>query len=407
MSEQLRTKTSFLLASILILNVGAAFSQDSLLHHMASEHYALMKYETEKNSFQGAGWKQIVNRVQGAQNVLIGEDHFTNEIPAFTDAVLGTADFENFVIEVDPYTTETIEHSIQKMSANERAKFNKQYGSFFSFYALKPEYSLLEKAVGKNINLLGAEQIVKYGDQIVLQKLLKDTSSIKISGLLKEMMDGSAQHFRKFRQDRSHTLYFETEEFGKDLNQLEKYELSEFSRQAIRDMRISRDIYRNNDHGKRISLIKRILVDSLDTWKEHRNLFKYGAVHMPRGESLLRIYDVGNLVANVTDAQFSNSYHIMIFGMSGMKGTPFQHFPNTPVDASKGMLASMAPFFRVIPEEAGQWYVFDMEPLRKALRTGELKPGNKLQERVIKGYDTLVIIPKVTAAGFLNEGSNY
>jgi hypothetical protein len=359
-----------------------------------------MEFEASSNKFSGPGWEQIKERVQNARNVLIGEDHFTNEIPAFTNAVLGSADFENLVIEVDPYSTEMIEQSIRGMSGVERAEFNEDHRPFFSFYALEPEYNLLEQAVNRKVNLLGAEQILKYGEQLVLHKLAGMTSSYDATELLEQMKTKSAASFDKFQKDKDQPLYFVTEEFGQDLNNLEKHNLSEYSRQVISDMRISRSIYRNDDHAKRIALIKRILLDSLDTWRDSRNLFKYGAVHMPRGESLLRIYDAGNLVAHVTDAQFSKSYHIMIFGRSGMKGAPFKHYPNTPVEASKGMLSRMAPFYNVLPEDTDQWYTFNLLPLRQALGTGKLDVGNKLLERVIKGYDTLVIIPQVTAAGF-------
>lgn len=78
-------------------------------------------------------------------------------------------------------------------------------------------------------------------------------------------------------------------------------------------------------------------------------------MHLPRGESLLRVYDVGNLVSNVSDVEFSKSYHIMIFGSSEVKGAPFAHFPNTRVDASKGMLANMASFFEVMQDDSNGW----------------------------------------------------
>lgn len=389
-----------LLTLIFCFKAGEALPQDSLLQQMVSEHYAKMKYEAETNNFSGPGWEQIADRVQRAQNILIGEDHFTNEIPAFTEAVMKTVDIENFIIEMDPYSTEIIEQSIREMSDIKRAGFNQQYRSFFSFYALEPEYKLLEGAVRNNINLLGAEQIVKYGDQLVLQELAEYVSDHDSSVLVEDMIEKSDHHFRKFQEDRDHILNFESEEFGNDLQKLSEYEIPKYAQQIIRDMRISREIYSRNDHARRIGLIKRILLDSLDVWRDHRNLFKYGAVHMPRGESLLRIYDVGNLVANVSDAQFSESYHVMVFGSAGMKGGPFAHSPNSKVDTSTGMLSKMKPFFRVMAEHSNQWFVFNMLPLRRAMREGKLSTQDSFLERIIEGYDTVVIIPEVTPADF-------
>lgn len=48
--------------------------------------------------------------------------------------------------------------------------------------------------------------------------------------------------------------------------------------------------------------------------EKQKNLFKYGANHMPKGESLMEIFDLGNLVANIEEANYRKSLHIMITG---------------------------------------------------------------------------------------------
>jgi len=390
-----------LISALLFISVSATvYAQDSLLQKLAAENHTRLHFSENENSFNGPGWNQIVEQVRGAQNVLIGEDHFTNEIPAFTQTVADLEHIDNFIIELDPYSTEIIERSLRKHPATEREKFNQKYRSFFSFYALDPEYRLLENMVSEGTNLMGAEQIVKYADQLVLQELAATTSNKKARQIYQQMMDSTGRHFKRFQNNRASPLYFTEPEFGDKLHQLEKLHLSEREQQVLRDMKISREIYDENNHAKRIGLIKRILFDSLETWRESNNLFKYGAVHMPRGESLLQVYDVGNLVANVSDAQFSDSYHIMIFGKRGMKGAPFVHYPNTRVDASKGMLSNMAPFFEAMKDDSDGWYVLDIRPLRKALNEKQLKVDNRFLKRIIKGYDTVVIIPEVTAAEF-------
>lgn len=390
-----------LILALLFLSVSVtAYAQASLLQKLASENYTRLHFTEEYKSFHGPGWNKIVEGVERAQHVLIGEDHFTNEIPAFTQAVTDLEHFDNFIIELDPYSTEMIERSLENHSAKERERFNKKYRSFFSFYALNPEYRLLENMVSEGTNLMGAEQIVKYADQFVLQELTTTTSSSKAGKIYRQMMDSSGYHFAKFQQNSDSPLYFTEPEFRDRLKELEKLDLSKKEHQVLRDMKISREIYEENNHAKRIGLIKRILLDSLETWKESSNLFKFGAVHLPRGESLLRIYDVGNLVSNVSDGEFSKSYHIMIFGKSGMKGAPFAHYPNTRVDASKGMISNMAPFFEVMKDDSDGWYVFNMQPLREALNEKQLQVDNRFLKRIIKGYDTVVIIPEVTAAEF-------
>lgn len=371
-------------------------AQDSLLKKMAAENHATFTYNGD--TFSGEGWVNIKKQVQSTYNVLIGEDHFTNEIPAFVEAVLQAGEFDNFIIELDPYSTEIIENSIMSYSDKERRAFNEKYKSHFSFYGLAPEYNLLTLAVQEGINLMGAEQIVKFGDLLVLQELASITKNEQARNIYKVMIDRSEEQFEKFLNDPEQPLYFMSSHFKDQLEILDSLELSGMEESVIKEMKISRSIYEQNNHKMRIQLIKRILLNNFPEWYQTKNLFKYGAVHMPSGESLLSIYDVGNLVSNVSDARFDDSYHIAVVAKSGMKGAPFPGFPKSQINSSKGMLSNLAPFFDFVKEN--KWYAFDLLPIRRALNDGELALQNVLLERVVQGYNTLVIIPEATAAEF-------
>ena len=45
-------------------------------------------------------------------------------------------------------------------------------------------------------------------------------------------------------------------------------------------------------------------MNDYENWNGKRNLFKYGANHMARGESFLTVTDIGNLVANIAEANY-------------------------------------------------------------------------------------------------------
>lgn len=132
-------------------------------------------------------------------------------------------------------------------------------------------------------------------------------------------------------------------------------------------------------------------------WADKKNLFKFGANHMPKGESLLKIYDIGNLVNNIADSKFKKSLHIIIVGKSGMQASPFKGFPATKVDENGDDLKVLKPFFPLVTDK--QWHSFDMLPLRKALEEKQINCTDGLR-RIINGYDYLVIIPEVTAGKF-------
>ena len=170
-------------------------------------------------------------------------------------------------------------------------------------------------------------------------------------------------------------------------------------------MKRSITIYREQNHPLRVKLILNQLMKDYPLWKESKNLFKYGANHMTRGESFLTVYDIGNMVANVTKSNYEESLHIMIIGESGMVGSIFKSFPPSPVDKENGFYHSyLNPFFRITDNE--NWHMFDLVPLRKMIASGKLKIDELNLIRAIKGYDILVIIPEVTPAKLLKTIPN-
>ena len=165
-------------------------------------------------------------------------------------------------------------------------------------------------------------------------------------------------------------------------------------------MKRSISIYKEQNHSTRVKLILNQLMKDYPMWKDSKNLFKYGANHMTRGESFLTVYNIGKMVANITKSNYEEYLHIMIVGESGMLGSIFKSFPPNPVDAENGLyLSYLKPFFKIT--EGDQWHMINMIPLRKAVEKGNLKIENRNLIGVIKGYDILVNILEVTPSKLL------
>lgn len=391
-----KTKTTLLLISFLLL-VKFVSGQDSLFVRLASENVKL--FSPEGTNFHGDGWEHIKNKVQTSTNVLVGEDHFSNEIPDFFKALANITKFDNFIIEVDPYSTEIIKQSFDDLSEKQREQFNEKYSSLFSFYALKPEYELLKQMMDSGANLLGSDQIVMYADRLIFQEIAKVTKNSTAKEIYNHICEASRIRLDSFMANPQNPMYFMTPEFIEQLDKLEGLDLSDKEDQIMADMRRSVTIYKERSHKKRVKLIMHHLMEVYPKWNKSKNLFKYGANHLTRGESFLTVFDIGNLVANITESNYEESFHIMIIGESGMLGAPFESFPPTPVNIETGFyLTYLKPFFKIT--EGEQWHLFDLLPLRKAVNKKQLKIENLNLLRVIKGYDALVIIPEVTAAGF-------
>ncbi|MEO6639158.1 MAG: hypothetical protein ABIN25_12850 [Ginsengibacter sp.] len=157
------------------------------------------------------------------------------------------------------------------------------------------------------------------------------------------------------------------------------------------------NIYKEQSHHLRVQLIKNQLMKNYTAWGDKKNFFKFGANHLPKSESLLKICDLGNLVNDIADSKFKKSLHIIIVGKAGMQASPFKGFPATKVDENSDDLKVLKPFFSLVTGK--DWHCFDMLPLKKALEEKQINCTEGLR-RIINGYDYLVIIPEVTAAEF-------
>lgn len=393
-------RTAYVLQLCLLLISLPLQADDSAFAELARTHQFSLHEQDGK--FSGPGWDLLEKRAAGAQQVLLGEDHFTNEMPRLMSAIAGVGKFDYFYIEVDPFSTRIIERSIRELAPAQRLEFRRDYGDLYSFYALEPEYALLEQLVESGASLLGSEQVVMFSDRLIFEDLVKRTENEQARQIYRHVAQQSRERLDRFLQNPDKpdfsSLYFMAPEFSGDLERLSALPLSDEEQAIVEAMRRSVDIYQTQSHRKRVQLIKHQLMADYPRWIESRTLYKYGANHLARGESLLTVQDIGALVAEIADAAYRESLHVMIIGESGFQGSPFRGFPPSEVEPDGLYLKHLQPFFGLT--EGKDWAVFDLVPLRRAQQRGELAIDNVNLLRSIKGYDLLVLIPEVTPAGF-------
>lgn len=389
----------FLLCAMLLPGLPLQ-AEDTTLAGLARQHQFAMS--ERDGAFAGPGWELLSERIAAAQQVLVGEDHFTSEIPRLVAAIAEIGDYGHFYIEVDPFSTRIIERSIRELDPARRLQFRRSYGDLYSFYALAPEYALLEQLVAGGAGLLGSDQVVMYADGLVAQDWAVRSANEQARAIYRRMEQQSRERLERFLQNPEQpdftSLYFMTPEFAADLEQLASLELSAEEQDLVAAMRRSVDIYQTQSHRTRVQLIKHQLMADYPRWIGSRNLFKYGANHLARGESFLTVQDIGALVAELAEAAYQQSVHVMVIGESGAQGAPFRGFPATPIDPEGFYLKHLQPFFALTA--GADWAVFDLVPLRRAQERGELAIDNVNLLRSIKGYDLLVLIPQVTPAEF-------
>lgn len=371
-----------------------SFAQDSVVTKLAKANVS--SFSPEGNSFSGLGWTKIMEQVNVSNDILIGEDHFTNEIPYFTSALASQVKFDNFFCEIDPFTAGILQQKIKNLSQVELQKYVNRYGNTFSFYAFTPEFALLKQLTKSNTQIHGTDQILLVGDRVICSELQKITKNKKAKDIYATIENNSKIYFDNFLKDQSKPFYLLTEAFEKNIEDLSLLELSPKEIKIIAALRQSVKIYKSQNHHLRIQLMKNQLMEEYSQWAGKRNLFKYGANHLAKGESLMEIYDIGNLVNNIDDSKYKNSLHIMILSTSGTQASPFQGYPEEKIDENSNLLKTLKPITSAI--EGNQWHCFNLLPLRKELNAGKISVPDIKLSRIIKGYDLLVIIPKVTAS---------
>jgi hypothetical protein len=168
----------------------------------------------------------------------------------------------------------------------------------------------------------------------------------------------------------------------------------------------SHEIYLKNMQGspesnsQRARLLKQTFRRDFDaaaaTSPRPRVLFKFGDWHLYKGFNPLHERDLGNYIAEMADGQGVSSLHICILGAKGTHATYGGY--NRPMKLEPFVMADDDDYHWLKPLVDAQlpnaWTLYDL----RALRFQKLGAVDADMERVIYGYDLLVIVPEFTPA---------
>lgn len=392
----MKSKHKLILLVVISLSSLISYSQDSLLIKLAKKN--LTTFSAKNGEFSGKSWDTLISQIRKSDFVLLGEEHFTNEIPYFTSAIINKVKFDNFICEVDPYSIDIIESKIKSLPEIQLKNYRTEFGNTFAFYALEPEFNLLKQLVKTNTSIYGIDQILMNADRLICSNLKRSTNNNTAKKIYEDIEEKSKTYFSNFLTDTSKPMYMVTNEFEKQIEELLSLELSQIEIEKIEALKLSAKIYKEQNHHLRVQLMKSNLMKVIGKWEDKKNLFKYGAGHLPKGEGFLTIHDIGNLVDNIADSKFKSSLNILIVGKSGYQGSPFEGFPMQKIDENNYNNKHLKKLFPLV--QGNDWHCFNMQPLKKSLEDGELILNDSGLTRIIKGFDIVIIIPSVTAANF-------
>lgn len=390
-----------------------AQQQTALVNLLQANRYQLTVQDGEMS---GPGAPFLKRELSEAQFVAIGEEHGTREVPQFvwaTCRAMAQNSLDAMAIESGPLVTAQLQQWTAKNSGSTGlAEFEKQYPDSIAFFNWRQEFDLLshcQQATAPHIlHLWGLDQEFLGSPKFILQQILDtrpgsqaETIARKIQAQCsvdtqKSIASGSWKDACMLRLSSVDLVSLQSavERTGNRRAQ----ELTEalIKTQHIYSFHESGHSYEAN--RERALLLKHnFLADyqqlSKTTGRPPRVLLKFGGNHLFKGFDETDLNDLGNFITEFADGLGSSSLHIEVLGIRGKDETEFG--PGQPDRAVAKDVAPdfLAPFYADAYPEG--WTVFDLRPLRS--KFASFGHVDRNLERLIFGYDMLVLIPEVTA----------
>jgi hypothetical protein len=369
----------------------------------------------ENGKFIGNAAPVLESAIANAQYVLIGEDHITREIPQFATAVcdlMVPQGLSAMAVEVGPQAAEFVSSSFGKPDRLARmATLARQYPNSVAFLDIQQENDLAahcaQVAKVPNFHFWGLDQeFIGSGGWLLELTLATHPGPAATAALTRLNGEEHRDAVRaKETGDPSKLFMFAaTDSELAEVTAVLQREGNAAANAIFRELVESREIYLKNMQGSPDSNSQRarLLKDNFRRDMEQAGdrpqkvLVKFGDWHLYKGFNPLHQRDLGNYIAEMADGLGSSSLHICVLGAKGTHRL-FTGY-DSPTKLEKFVMNEDPDYRWLKPAIDNQiptaWTLYDLRKLRFA-KLGEVDPD---MERMIYGYDLLVIVPELTPA---------
>lgn len=390
--------------------------QDKLLDSLTKNRTQLV---LKGGKFTGSGASVLEKALAESQFVLIGEEHGTEQVPAFASAVcnvVGPLGFHTMAIEAGPRAVAAIQPWIGSTNSREQlAQFEKKFPDTIAFFNLQPELDLLSHcaavAQGGTFQVWGLDQEFMGASGYLLTSILEThpgkRATAESERLLAKNEEARASAGKSGNPGELFMMSASDSELA-GLRELLKKEGDAAAQALLAELMESREIYYKNatagaeSNRQRALLMKRNFVRNYQATARAEGavpkiLMKFGDWHLYKGFNPLLNNDIGNTMAELADGMGLKSLHIAILAVKGTRlrfagiGRPYQSETFRMLDDKDyKFLQPMADHL-----EPDGWTMFDLRGIRKAAYSGAL---DRDMERLVLGYDLLILIPDSTAS---------
>jgi len=371
----------------------------------------------EHGRFAGSGATVISDAVTQARWLLVGEDHFTREIPEFTSALCrltANQGLAGMALEVSPEAADFVSSRLwQPDRWQQMIALTEQYPASVAFVDSKQENDLIANCAqasgNPSFHVWGLDQTFLGSAGWLIDRMLGGSpgpeSKLELDALRRtaardaEAAQSSGQYASLFllASSTSQQLQAAAPSIAKDGGpQVQR---------IFQELQLSDEIYSEQANGgdgnfQRARLLKQNFLTAMQSLspgeKNQKVIVKFGEWHLYKGFNPLHHLDLGNFIAEEADVRGETSLHICILGAKGIHRSYGKYAqPST----TKSFSSLEDPWYRwMVPAINDQvqdgWTLYDLRKLRFEKFTG-LDPDFA---RVIDGYDLLVVIPEISPA---------
>lgn len=396
----------------------SAFGQDSLLNVRLKEQSYILQFG--KNEMTGQGMDFLVREASKSSFLLIGEAHGISQIPQFAEALfksLLSEGYNSMAVETGPHTAKKLQDMIAQPEWESALKNHfEKYPWSIPFFNLKEEVEMLNGIASTNneIAIWGLDQEFAASFRMFFDYLINISENKPSRSTAEDYYQLAESSFKES---------FESKNPGKSI--LMKLQESDFNKlneafagqdealEIIEELQVSLNIYKMwfmrqgyQSNFDRAMLMKKHFMtyyqEAIDEGRNPKVMIKLGANHAYRGLNGLNVPDIGNFVSELANQRGAQSFHVYVTGKKGTQNVfnPFsqsgndRHRPFKPSDAIERLDLSRIEGH----EDNNDWIVVDLRPLRSQLFNRTLNDIDEDFEKLIWGYDALVIIPETVAS---------
>ncbi|WP_299170993.1 hypothetical protein [uncultured Brevundimonas sp.] len=357
--------------------------------------------------------------IDASRYVLIGESHFSREIPAFTTNVcrlMAPSGLTAMAVEIGPEATVAVNSRLRGPNREQEiSEFMRAHPDAMAFLNGRDEGQTAADCAavaGPEFKLWGLDQEFLGASGYLLEQMLAAGPGPFARAQIQALAEQEQRAMQAALASGSPMDLFlltatdaTLDHAGTAIDQ----DGGDRAKALFAALRETRTIYqasqsrRGDPNGRRARLMKRTLAAHFVEEPQARVLMKFGAYHVYKGYNPLGQRDLGNFVAEHADGQGTTSLSMIVVGARGalggyngvgrqVKAHDFDVMTDEESDWTKDVMLA-----RPSDTAPGAWFVVDLRQLRRA----ELEALTPEWRALIRGYDLAVVAPELSASTVL------